>query len=102
MEHQVQHTQTHEAAHPTPAKYIQIAVILTVITAIEVAIYYVEGLRGLLVPILLVLSVTKFALVVMFYMHLRFDARLFSTLFVGGLLLGAAVLIALMTLMRAL
>jgi cytochrome c oxidase subunit 4 len=95
--------QPHERAHPTPGKYIAIAVILTVVTAIEVTAYY-TGLRqsSVFVPILLIFSATKFALVVMFFMHLRFDARLFSTFFVGGLLLGAAVLIALMSLVRAL
>jgi caa(3)-type oxidase subunit IV len=100
MEHQV--PQVHEAAHPTPARYIAIAVILTAVTAIEVAVYYMEALRGMLVPILLTFSALKFALVVMFYMHLRFDARLFSTFFVGGLMLGAGVMIALMALMAAL
>ena len=101
MEHQAQ-TQTHEAGHPTPAKYITIAAILTTVTAIEVAVYYVPGLAGILVPVLLTLSAVKFALVVLYFMHLKFDARLFSSFFVGGLLLGAAVLIALMALMGGL
>jgi len=38
----------------------------------------------------------------MFFMHLKFDGRLFSSFFVGGFILGAAVLIALMALTRAL
>ncbi len=96
-----QQAQPHEAAHPTPARYITIAAILSTVTAIEVGVYYFSALRAVLVPVLLTFSALKFALVVMFYMHLRFDARLFSTFFVGGLLLGAAVLIALMALMRA-
>ena len=41
---------------------------------------------GALVPILLILSATKFALVVLWFMHLRFDNALFSTLFTGGLM----------------
>ena len=56
--------------------------ILTVITAIEVAVFYVPALKPMLVPILLVLSAVKFALVAMFYMHLKFDHKLFSWLFV--------------------
>ncbi len=91
-------TRTRQRAHPTPARYIVIALILAVITIVEVAIVYLQFLRPVLVPLLGVLSVTKFALVAMFFMHLRFDDRLFSVLFVGGLLLATGVLVALMTL----
>lgn len=97
------HTATpRERAHPTPAKYTAIAVILAVITMVEVAVVYTEYLQPVLMPILLVLSATKFALVAMFFMHLRFDHRLFSIFFVGGLLLASSVLITLMTLFRVL
>ena len=91
-----------EQAHATTGTYLRVAAILVMITLIEVGVFYVPAFQGVLVPVLLVLSALKFVLVVMFYMHLRFDARLFSTFFVGGLLLGAAVLIALMALVRAL
>ena len=89
---------TRERAHPTPAKYTAIAMILAVITMVEVAIVYAKSLQPVLIPILLVLSATKVAMVAMFFMHLRFDNRLFSVLFVGGLLLASAVIIALMAL----
>ncbi len=92
--------QRHEQGHPTPAKYVAIAIILATITLVEVGVVYVENMGGFLLPILLVLSAVKFALVAMFYMHLRFDNRLFSALFVGGLLLATAVLIALLALFR--
>ena len=87
-------------AHPTPFKYVAIALILAVITAIEVAIVYQEFLKDILVPALVVLSVAKFVLVAMFYMHLRFDSRLFSVLFVTGLLLATSVSVALLALFR--
>jgi len=48
--------------------------------------------------VLLTLSALKFALVVMFYMHLKFDHRLFSWLFVVPMALAAAVILALMKL----
>ncbi len=73
--------------HPTEAKYIQIAVFLAVITAIEVLVYYVEAIEDYLVAILLALSIIKFAMVVGYFMHLRFDSRLFRRLFVAGLAL---------------
>ena len=89
---------TRERAHPTPAKYTAIALILAEVTLVEVAIVYMKFLQPVLIPILLVLSAAKFAMVAMFFMHLRFDDRLFSVLFVGGLLLATAVIIALMAL----
>ena len=56
-------------------------------TAVEVAVYYVDALAGALLGILMVLSAMKFVLVVLWFMHLRFDNRLFSILFAGGLVL---------------
>ena len=55
-----------------------------------VAIYYVDIAQGLLLGLLLVLSAMKFVLVMLWFMHLRFDSPLFSTLFTGGLLLAVA------------
>ena len=89
-----------ERAHPTPAKYVAIALILAAITLIEVAIVYMDFLAGIVGPVLVILSAAKFALVVMFFMHLRFDNRLFSTIFVTGLLLATGVLITLLALFR--
>jgi len=90
--------QGHHEAHPGPAEYIKIAVILAVVTSLEVAIYYVPSLAGALVPMLLALSALKFALVVLWFMHLKFDSPLFSYLFFGGLVIAGAVLIALIAL----
>lgn len=71
-----------------------VAAILGVITAVEVAVFYIEMLHPVLVPILLTLSAAKFVLVVGFFMHLKFDARLYRALFVGPLLVAIAVVIA--------
>lgn len=90
--------QAHEAGHPSSMRYVQIAIVLLVITIVEVAVVIVESLGSLLVPILLILSTAKFALVIGYYMHLKFDARLFSALFIGGLLLAIAVMLALIAL----
>ncbi len=86
------------ADHPTWGFYVMIGLILTVITAAEVAVFYIPALRGVLVPILLVLSAGKFALVVMFYMHLRFDSPIFSGVFVAPLTLAVFVVVALIVL----
>jgi cytochrome c oxidase subunit 4 len=90
--------ETHgEHAHPGQAEYVRIAVVLAIITGAEVAVYYQPSLRPVLVPILLVMSVCKFSLVAMFFMHLRFDNRLFSMVFSGPLALAFAVMIALLS-----
>ena len=89
---QAHHAPVHEHAHPTAAKYIWIAVILTIITAIEVAIFYVipANARALMMVTLAVLAIGKFALVVAYYMHLKFDAKLLTWLFVAGLAVATA------------
>jgi cytochrome c oxidase subunit 4 len=84
--------------HASSRFYVVIALILTVITAAEVMVFYVEYLKPVLVPILLVLAASKFALVVMFFMHLRFDSRIFTAIFVGPLLIAVAVIIAMLAL----
>jgi cytochrome c oxidase subunit 4 len=71
--------------HPQPRQYVTIAIILAAITAVEVAIFYIEALQGIIVPLLLVLSLAKFVMVVGYFMHLKFDSKLFKYLFVTGL-----------------
>ena len=77
---------SHDAPHhPGALEYIQIGAILAIITAIEVGVYYIDMDHNLLVGILIVLSIVKFSFVVAWFMHLKFDSRLFTTAFVGGL-----------------
>lgn len=88
--------------HPSWQFYVLIGTVLTVITAAEVAVFYIPALRSVLVPILLVLSGVKFALVVMFYMHLRYDSWIFSGVFVAPLTLAVFVVVALILLFHVL
>jgi cytochrome c oxidase subunit 4 len=87
-----------EHPHPTWSTYWKVAVILTLITAFEVWAYYVPSFVAsrAFVPTLLILSAAKFIIVVMFYMHLKYDHRLFRVLFTGPLLIAALTLLALM------
>ncbi len=86
-------------AHPGPLEYTKIGLILAAITAVEVGIYYIEAIEDALVPILIVLSALKFSLVVLWFMHLRFDSPLFSWLLGGGLvLIGMLLVVVLATL----
>jgi cytochrome c oxidase subunit 4 len=86
-----------EQPHPSASVYLKVAGILGVLTAIEVWVYYLDFLRPLLAPILLFLSALKFGFVAAFYMHLKFDNKLFTAFFLGGLLLAASIALALMT-----
>jgi cytochrome c oxidase subunit IV len=80
------------AGHPEPSQYVIIGLFLGFVTAIEVALYYIEGLNfNFLIFILLVLSAIKFFVVIGFFMHLRFDNKVFAVLFLGGLGLAIAV-----------
>jgi cytochrome c oxidase subunit IV len=79
-----------EHAHPTERVYVTVALILGIVTAIEVAIYYIEALDDILVPALLILSAGKFVAVVGYFMHLKFDDVLFRWIFIFGLTVAAA------------
>ncbi|MCH7745566.1 MAG: cytochrome C oxidase subunit IV family protein [Chloroflexi bacterium] len=88
------------SGHPTPATYFKVAMILSAITAAEVGIFYATWLGHGIIPVLAIMSIAKFAIVGMFYMHLKYDHRLFTGLFVTGLLLATAVIFALLSLFR--
>ena len=91
-------SRAHESGHPTPVTYAKVAALLGIITAIEFVIFYVEAIENVVIPMFLVLSAVKFAMVSMFYMHLKFDSRIFSGFYVGGLILATSVIMALLAL----
>ena len=87
--------------HPTPKKYVQIAIVLGILTAIEIALYYTEDIVGVFTdPILIILAVGKFIIVVGWFMHLRFENKMVNRFFTGGMIL-ALVLFALVMIERA-
>jgi len=94
------HGDTHEGGHATVGTYVLIGVILTIITAVEVAVFYIPALAGVLVPVLITLSATKFVIVVLFYMHLRYDHPIFSRVFFGPMMLALFVVISLILLFK--
>lgn len=79
------------AHHPSPRKYVGIAVILAIVTAVEVAIYYIPALLDLIVPLLLAFAVIKFIFVAMYFMHLKFDSKVFRRFFLIGIFLALAI-----------
>ena len=84
--------------HPTWKQYKWVALILTVITVLEVWAYYIPSFvaSAAFVPILLIMSALKFAIVVAFYMHLKYDHKIFRALFTGPLMIAMATLISLL------
>jgi cytochrome c oxidase subunit 4 len=82
-----------EHGHPGPRQYVLIAIVLCVLTAIEVGCYYLEGdlNDNLLIAMLWVLAAVKFFLVAAWYMHMRMDAPFFRRTFVTGILLASFV-----------
>ena len=87
-----EHAELEHGAHWSDLKYVKLALALAVVTAIEVALsYMVDDLGKAFLPLLLVLMAIKFFAVVMFFMHLKFDNRLFSLLFYLGLGLAVGV-----------
>jgi cytochrome c oxidase subunit 4 len=67
-------------------KYIQLAVILALITALEVWASYADWLGVFFIPALMIMMAVKFLAVALFFMHLRFDSPIFSWMFYTGLI----------------
>ncbi|MSQ34731.1 MAG: hypothetical protein EXR57_02810 [Dehalococcoidia bacterium] len=89
---------TYGGRHATPGFYVAVAIILTILTLVEVWLFTVTSLGALFVPLLLFLSVVKFVMVIGFFMHLRFDPKGFTYIFAAGMGLGVTVFLVLLTL----
>src|SRR5688572_20223867 len=108
MAHEPVHTEGAEGAHlsgeehhhPGWSTYWKVALILTVITIVEVWAYYIPSFVAsrAFIPSLLIMSAAKFVIVVAFYMHLKYDHKLFRALFTGPLAIAVATIIALLVL----
>jgi cytochrome c oxidase subunit 4 len=84
------HDATHDGALPRDSLYVAVAAVLFGLTALEVSTYYIDY-GPLFLPLLFVLMAIKFVLVVLFFMHLRFDAKIFGRLFWAGAILAVVV-----------
>ena len=91
-------SEEHEHAHPSDFQYVMIAMFLAIVTGAEVGLYYIKSLDFIvLAGLLSVLMIVKFATVVAFFMHLRFDSKLFRRVFITGLLLAIFVYMILLS-----
>ncbi len=101
MAHDTAHAADHaEHYHPTWKEYKWVALVLFVITVVEVWAYYIPEFVAskAFVPILLVMSAVKFAIVVLYYMHLKYDHKLFRALFSGPLVVAVLSILGLLML----
>ena len=80
-----------EEHYPDEWQYIKVALILFAITMGEVGIYYVSGAAHAIVTLMLFMMIAKFSIVALYFMHLRFDSKLFRRLFVTGIILAIGV-----------
>jgi cytochrome c oxidase subunit 4 len=92
----VEHHDSHDGKeHWSDWQYVQLAIALAVVTGVEVLLTYIrDDMGAFFLPALLLLMAVKFFAVVMYFMHLKFDNRLFSLMFYMGLFLAVAVYVA--------
>lgn len=81
--------------HPSDWVYIKVALVLAVLTGIEITISYMKGLAGAPAnTMLIVLGSLKFSIVALYFMHLKFDQPVLRRVFVGGIILAVIVYLA--------
>jgi cytochrome c oxidase subunit IV len=100
-----------EPATPPPADhaleeskfglFVEIAMLLAVITGLELVTVYLPFMKWLLVSVLVVLSTVKFMFVIFYFMHLRWDKAFCTILFFIGLVLAGGTMWALLKLFGA-
>lgn len=99
-EHVAPTDEAHDQHHPTDGTYWKVGLALAVITLLEISTYFIADppydheLGGLLIGSLIVMMVLKFIVILAYFMHVKFDNKLFRNVFTGGLLLAVAVYIA--------
>lgn len=90
------HTAASKQLHTTALTYVKIAIVLAILTVSEVIVWYLPIPDIALTLMLIALSIAKFVLVVGYFMHLKTDSRLYSAMFVWGLCVAIAVVLAMM------
>jgi cytochrome c oxidase subunit IV len=107
MSSEMREIQHDQHTHPGPKQYVIIGLILFVLTMAEYGLYLAEDRMHLIdqgpagVAIAFV-SALKFLIVVAYYMHLKFDSKIFTGVFIFPALLGTLVIIGLFTLQQLL
>lgn len=88
------HDEAHDAHHPSDSVFIKTAVILGLITAVEIAWPYIFNDGVILMAPLLVMMAIKFVIIAGVFMHLKFDSKILTQVFYAGLVLAVLVYLA--------
>ena len=91
----VEHAHAHDHAHdhdsehiPSDLYFIKVAIVLAVVTGLETSTYWwPHSMHAVATPALLIMMTIKFFMIVLIFMHLKFDSKLFSFMFYTGLVL---------------
>jgi cytochrome c oxidase subunit 4 len=98
-------TSDHAAGHEQEQSkfwiFVQLAMLLAVITGLELVTVYLPFMKWILVTVLVVLSTVKFMFVIFYFMHLRWDKAFCTILFFIGLVLASGTMWALLKLFSA-
>jgi cytochrome c oxidase subunit 4 len=98
ISHSTAEVATHDQAESKFQIFIQIAMILAVITGIEIVLVYIPMAKWIITTTLVVLSAVKFMFVIFYFMHLKWDKIFCTMLFFIGLALGGGTAVALVSL----
>src|ERR1022692_933309 len=85
-----------EQQHISNTVYLIVGGFLIVLTAMEITVSYVHALRPVMVPLLIVLAIAKFALIALFFMHLRYEKLELNIMFGFPLTIAMIVFVALL------
>ena len=95
-------TTTHASGHELEQSkfwiFVQLAMLLAVITGLELVTVYLPFMKWILVTALVILSTVKFMFVIFYFMHLRWDKAFCTILFFIGLVLAGGTMWALLKL----
>ncbi|HEY0968843.1 MAG TPA: cytochrome C oxidase subunit IV family protein [Opitutaceae bacterium] len=94
------HSSSHAAGHGEHQGkfhiFVQLAMILAVITGVEILVIYLPLAKWIITTTLIVLSIVKFMLVIFIFMHLKWDKLFCTILFFIGLVLAGGTMWALL------
>lgn len=72
--------------------FIKVALVLAAVTALETSTYWwPDSLDPAATPALLIMMAIKFFMILLIFMHLKFDSKIFSLMFYIGLGLAVSV-----------
>lgn len=78
--------------------YLLVFIILVVSTLIETFVSYIEP-AAIKLPFLVLLALVKALLVLLYFMHLKFDSHVFSYVFIAGCVLSVPLILIVVVVM---